>query len=328
MLTASSAPDLRVLLLPLPEFALLPFGGFTDKLRFSADEADHSRQRWCTWSVLGLGPGDVTSSSGITVRVQTTADVVRWREHDLLVVFGGRTARGTEALAPQYRALLRDAERAGLMLAAIDNASFLLAACGLLRGHSVSVHWRHEAEFRASYPHIRVLDDRLFVVDGQRATCAGGAAAIDLAVDLLARTCGRSRALKGLADMLVDEARSDQSPLRSLETDPTTNRPLARATALMHAHLGTRMSVDQLAGLAGISRRQLDRTCHAHHGQSAAAFWQEMRLQQARWRLINSSHSLAQIAHEIGLTDASHLGRLFRQRFGQPPAAFRRAQLG
>ncbi len=41
-------PDVRFLLLPLPEFALLPFGGFVDKLRFSADEADRSRQRYCS----------------------------------------------------------------------------------------------------------------------------------------------------------------------------------------------------------------------------------------------------------------------------------------
>lgn len=44
----AESPDLRFLLLPLPEFALLPFGGFLDKLRFSADDEDYSRQRYCT----------------------------------------------------------------------------------------------------------------------------------------------------------------------------------------------------------------------------------------------------------------------------------------
>lgn len=33
-------PDIRFLLLPLPEFAMLPFGGFLDKLRFAADDED------------------------------------------------------------------------------------------------------------------------------------------------------------------------------------------------------------------------------------------------------------------------------------------------
>ena len=54
-----------------------------------------------------------------------------------------------------------------------------------------------EAEFRASYPRIAVVSDRMFCIDGDRITCAGGTAAIDLAVELLARACGRTKALKG-----------------------------------------------------------------------------------------------------------------------------------
>ena len=51
-------------------------------------------------------------------------------------------------------------------------------------------------------------------------------------------------------------------------------------------------------------------------------------LQHVRWRLLNSSHSLAQLADEIGVSDASHLGKLFRQRFGLAPGTFRRQSRG
>ena len=70
----AESPDLRFLLLPLPEFALLPFGGFLDKLRFSADDEDYSRQRYCAWTILGLQPGHVLSSSGAALRPPP-----RWR---------------------------------------------------------------------------------------------------------------------------------------------------------------------------------------------------------------------------------------------------------
>ncbi|MNY58452.1 DNA-binding transcriptional regulator AraC [compost metagenome] len=48
-----------------------------------------------------------------------------------------------------------------------------------------------------------------------------------------------------------------------------------------------------------------------------------MRLQHAKWRLLNSSHSLAVIADEIGVADTSYLGKIFRKRFGETPVAFR-----
>ncbi|CAB5536592.1 transcriptional activator FtrA [Pseudomonas putida] len=309
-------PDIRLLILPLPEFALLPFGAFLDKLRFSADDEDYSRQRYCSWTLLGLTADPVPSSSGAVVQVQATAQSVDFKGHDYLVLFGGRNAAATAALAPRYRALLKRAVRAGLKLVGVDNAVFLLAACGLLDGHKVVVHWRHETEFRASFPSVQVLREQLYCFDGARISCAGGTAAIDLAVELLSRACGRARALKGLADMLVDETRDSRHALRSLEQEPGQGRAVQRAIALMRHHLGSNLTLEQLAAELGISRRQLDRQFHASHGMTAKAWWLEMRLQQARWRLLNSSHGLAQIADEVGLGDVSYLGKCVRRRFG------------
>ncbi|MDH0647730.1 helix-turn-helix domain-containing protein [Pseudomonas sp. GD03858] len=319
-------PDLRLLILPLPEFALLPFGAFLDKLRFSADDEDYSRQRYCRWTVMGLDLQPVASSSGAVVQVEVAHDQVDWREHDYLVLFGGRNASATAALAPRYKAMLKQAAKAGLKLVCVDNAAFLLAACGLLDGHKVVLHWRHEAEFRVAFPRVRLLTGQLYCFDGARVTCAGGTAAIDLAVELIARASGRARALKGLADMLVDESRDSRHALRSLEIEATGGRQLQRAMALMRHHLASRLPVEALAAELGISRRQLDRQFQACHGMSAKAWWLELRLQQARWRLLNSSHSLAQIADEVGMADASQLGKWVRRRFGCTAMALRRSE--
>ncbi|MDT4863360.1 HTH-type transcriptional regulator CdhR [compost metagenome] len=165
--------------------------------------------------------------------------------------------------------------------------------------------------------------EQLYCFDGDRISCAGGTAAIDLAVELLARACGRVRALKGLADMLVDESRSSQHPLRSLDADGARGRHVDRAIALMRHLMASDRTADQLAGLVGISRRQLDRLFIASQGMTAKDYWSEMRLQHAQWRLLNSSHSLAVIADEIGVADTSYLGKIFRKRFGETPVAFR-----
>ncbi|MFB4391870.1 MULTISPECIES: GlxA family transcriptional regulator [unclassified Pseudomonas] len=317
------APDMRLLIVPLPEFALLPFGAFLDKLRFSADDEDYSRQRYVSWTLAGLAADPVPSSSGAVVQVQSAIQALTLGQYDYLVLFGGRSARATASLAASYKPLLRRAARAGVKLVGVDNAVFLLAACGLLDGHKVVVHWRHEAEFRAAFPTLHVQPEQLYCFDGTRISCAGGTAAIDLAVELLSRASGRARALKGLADMLVDETRDSRHALRSLETGAGRGRQVQRATALMRHHLASGLSVEQLAAQLGISRRQLDRQFLGEHGMSAKAWWLEMRLQQVRWRLLNSGHSLAQIAEESGLGDASYLGKQVRRRFGCTALALR-----
>ncbi len=324
---ASAVPDVRFLLLPLPEFSMLPFGGFLDKLRFSADEADYSQQRHCTWRVLGLKAGSITSSSDIAVEVQISAEEVQLSDYDYLVVFGSRTACRTLEATEGYTELLRKAAAQGLTLVSIDNACFLLAACGLLEGHKVALHWRHEQEFRTFFPGIELCSEQLYCFDGKRITCGGGSAAIDLAVELLARHCGRTRALKGLADMLVDEARGQRHHLRSLDEDASRERHAGRAISLMRNLLAEKKTTDEIAAMVGISRRQLDRLFKSRFGQTAHGYWAEMRLQHVRWRLINSSHSLSVLADEVGIQDVSYLCKVIRKRFGLSPEALRKQRL-
>ena len=123
--------------------------------------------------------------------------------------------------------------------------------------------------------------------------------------------------------MLVDEARSAGHQLKSLDEDSGAGRHVGRAIGLMRNLLAQKRTADELAALAGVSRRQLDRLFRASFGQSAHAYWHEMRLQHVRWRLLNSGHSLAGLADEVGLGDSSYLCKVFRRRFGESPDALR-----
>lgn len=329
MSTALPRPDVRLLLLPLPEFALLPFGGFLDKLRFSADDEDHSRQRYCAWTLLGIDNAPVASSSGVQVNMDTTADAVDLSAFDYLVVFGSRTVQASRQMVDVYGPVLRKAAARGLPLVAIDNASFLLAEAGLLKGHRVALHWRHVAEFREAFPRIAVASELIYCFDRDRITCAGGTAAIDMAVELLSRHCGRVRAFKGLADMLVDEPRHQAHHLQSMEgAGPDLGRHLSRAVALMRSSLADGLTVAALAERIGIGRRQLDRLFTEQMGMSAHDHWTKMRMEHAHWRVTNSHHSLAAIADEVGLGNASSLARLFRQHYGTSPGAVRAGRAG
>ncbi len=325
-------PDVRFLLLPLPEFHMLPFGGFLDKLRLSADEEDHSQQRYCAWDIAGLERGMVVSSSGVPVAVQMTVDDVELAHYDYLVVFGGRSARGSMQLTEQYSHILRRAAAQGVSLVSIDNACFLFAAAGLLKDYSVAMHWRHVPEFRTIFPRIEIRTELLYCIDRNRISCAGGRAAIDLAVELLTRHCGRTRALKGLADMLVDEARGQLHQLKSLDEETRINnssgRHVGRAISLMRQLLAESNTVDELADMLAISRRQLDRLFKDNLGQTAREYWAEMRMQHVHWRIVNSDHSLLYLADEVGIQDASYLCKVFRKRFGISPNQLRKQGTG
>ena len=58
------------------------------------------------------------------------------------------------------------------------------------------------------FPDAIPVENELYVSDSGILTCPGGTAAIDLAVGLLIEHCGRSRGMKGLTAMVVDEHRT------------------------------------------------------------------------------------------------------------------------
>ncbi|SQD78453.1 GlxA family transcriptional regulator [Moritella yayanosii] len=318
-----NSADVRFLLLPLPEFNMLPFGGFLDKLRFSADDADHSQQRYCSWQVVGLDTTPVTSSSGIAIEIQTASADINLCQYDYLVIFGCRTARQSQQQAQHYGAFLKHAAAVGITLISIDNACFTLAELGLLNAHKTTVHWRHINEFSHAYPRLKIANEQLYCIDHKRVSCAGGTAAIDLAVAILSRHLGQSRAVKGLADMLVDESRNQLHQLKSRQQAIHHDRHLGRTIALMQNIMASNTSIEQLAALTGSSRRQLDRRFKQHLNMSAHQYWHEMRLQHLHWRLLNSDHLLENLADEVGFQDSSYLCKVFRQRFNLSPGQLR-----
>ena len=318
-----NSADVRFLLLPLPEFNMLPFGGFLDKLRFSADDADHSQQRHCSWQVVGLDTTPVTSSSGISIEIQAASADINLCQYDYLVIFGCRTARQSQQQARHYGAFLKQAAAVGITLISIDNACFTLAELGLLNDHKTTVHWRHINEFSNAYPRLKIANEQLYCIDDKRVSCAGGTAAIDLAVAILSRHLGQTWAVKGLADMLVDESRNQLHQLKSRQQAIHHDRHLGRTIALMQELMASNTSIEQLAALTGLSRRQLDRRFKQHFNMSAHQYWSEIRLQHLHWRLLNSDHCLENLADEVGFQDSSYLCKVFRQRFELSPGQLR-----
>ncbi|WP_028117471.1 GlxA family transcriptional regulator [Ferrimonas senticii] len=313
----------RFLLLPLPGFTLLPFAAFVDKLRFSADEADHSRQHHCHWQVAAISERQ-HSSCGVEIVTATLPSAASQADYlgqfDYLVLFGGRpTELNPEQQAP-YRSLLRNFSALNRPIVAIDNGVFLLANQGLLEGRKVAVHWRHQAQFNQRFPRIEIVRERLYCHDGNRISCAGGSAAADLAVSLLQSHLGSARAHKGLADMLIDRHRS---PLQAQPTESLSlhsgDRLVNRAINLMLAHLATPLTIEALAQQLGVSRRQLDRRFISHAQHSCSQHYLQLRLQHADWLLQNSDWPLAAIADDSGFCNAEHLSRQFLKQFGIRP---------
>lgn len=107
---------------------------------------------------------------------------------------------------------------------------------------------------------------------------------------------------------------------------PTRERAGRRVAALMRAlqlDLCRDWTVSEMAALLGVSAAQLRRLCAQVLGASPRQLLCNLRLQAAAVMLRNPGLRVKEIQARVGIADASHFCRDFRDRFGVSPTEYR-----
>lgn len=104
--------------------------------------------------------------------------------------------------------------------------------------------------------------------------------------------------------------------------------PVVDEVAALVDRIDTDMSltrVDQVAALAGMSMRSLQRLFHDYVGVGPKWVIRRCRLHEAAFRASEDDPpDLARLAAELGYSDQAHLTRDFTAAVGRPPAAYAR----
>lgn len=154
----------RILVLTLPNVNLLDLSGPVQA--FSA--ATHLGGAYEVTFVSSSAV--VESAQGLELSGLETLEPVR--AGDLVLVPGTDLTLSLD-LDPSVIEWVRRASQSGAELASVCTGAFVLGEAGLLDGHRCTAHWSVIEDMRTRYPHARVLDDVLFVLDGSVHTSAG-----------------------------------------------------------------------------------------------------------------------------------------------------------
>jgi len=317
----SARPPLRVGVLLAHHFTLSAFAVFVDHLRLAADEGDRSRPLHVQWSIMAARPEAVPASCG--VMLQPTSPLLPADTLDYVVVIGGILHAGPQVDESTMR-YLREVGATSVPLIGICTGSFVLCRAGLMKGRRSCVSWYHYQDFLEAFPNQEVIGDRLFLVDGPRITCAGGAGAAALATYLIEQHLGRAVAQKASQVLLFDRPRSGSDAQPHPPLSETVAEPrVRRALLLMEQNLARPIAVAAVAAELGLSARQLERLCRQHVGMGPASLYRRLRMRYANWLIENTDRSVTDIANEAGFADCAHFSRQFKDAYGLSPSTRR-----
>lgn len=126
-----------------------------------------------------------------------------------------------------------------------------------------------------------------------------------------------------LAVRLAVRHRSDKDLRRVKPRGGIALHRLRRIEEYIDAHLDRSLSLHELAALAELSLYHFAREFKTTTGSTPHEFVLHRRLERAKNLLIQSKHSVREISMRCGFSDASHLVRAFRIRFGLTPGRWR-----
>ncbi len=225
----------------------------------------------------------------------------------------------------RYRDWLRQQHAQGAVLAAMCTATFMLAEADLLGGTRATTHWAFAELFRRRYPDA-LLDERQILCEDNHLISSGGAsAAVDLLLHLVRRFASLELAQLCSRYLLIDNVRSEQSSY-VLWSMPKSHGDgdILRVQNWLDEHFGQPLLIDELAGRFGFGVRNFKRRFKEATGYTPLAYLQTLRLEKAKQLLETTRMSLDSITFAVGYEDSNSFRRLFQQRVGLLPAAYRK----
>jgi AraC family carnitine catabolism transcriptional activator len=344
----------KLALLLLPEFSNFGLAAVTEPLFIANWLAQGTAFEWCTISDDGK---PVRASNGTIVPVDGDLTLAAGcASVFVLASFDpARTARS--------RALVRWLKRiarSGVELVGIENGSLALAEAGLLDHHLAAIHWDNLAGFQELFPKIRIAQS-LFSFSKNRVTCVGAAAILDMMIAWLAQHADAQTSSEvarhlllyarrdlGSAQRLPERGLPGRGPLgrgaqmRAGSEYGTSDRWLpgqgpasgrsasdpdavvARARAIMQAHIDDPLSCGAIAQQLGLSLRQLERRSKQQLGQTLHSEYMLVRVEKAHQYLQQTSLSVTEVAALTGFSSVEYFSKVYRRVFGVLPSTDRR----
>ncbi len=310
----------RIGILPIPGFALMSYACTVEPLR-----AANLLSRRTLYDVVHFGEAAQVESSGAASieRRHAIGDEVAL---DLLLVVAGGDPFAFKD--PAVFAWLAKLARRGVRIGGVSGGSVILANAGLMSGRRMTVHWEHAAALAEQFPDS-LVERRLYVMDRDRVTCGGGTAPLDLMHALIATHHGSVFARLVSDWFLHTDIRGPAAPQRGgvVERFGAHSPHLLEAVAAMESHVGDPLSLKQLALVAQVSPRHLNRLFGDAMGQSVMEYYRDLRLDTAKRLIRSTAMSMGEISDATGFSNAGHFSNAYKARFGLRPRTDRKTPL-
>jgi transcriptional regulator GlxA family with amidase domain len=310
---ANAAAAVPMTFVLLPNFSLIAFSSAIEPLRIANQL---SGQALFEWEVLSETGAPVRCSNGLTVAVDRALGETKPKS----MVFVCAGVEPEKSASRRVSDWVRQQWRSGRTVGGLCTGAYALAKAGILEGRSFTLHWENLPPFVETFDHL-TPKEQLYCIDDRILTCAGGAAATDLFIEIVARNHGERLADAVLKMCLHGQQRPADMRQRSSvsSTIGIRNPILVSVIRAFEENIETGVEMLDVARQLGVSRRQIERLFQRYVRMSPKQYLNGLRLERARGLLSETDMAVSEVAYTCGFNNTNTFSKAFRQKFGVSP---------
>jgi transcriptional regulator GlxA family with amidase domain len=214
--------------------------------------------------------------------------------------------------------------KSGAEVASLCLGAFLLASTGLMNGKKIATHWLAANYFRKMFPDVNLLEDKI-ITDENRIYSSGGAySSLNLILYLVEKYAGRETAIFCSKAFQIDIQRDSQSPFTIfIGQKEHEDESIKKAQDFIENNFQNKITVDQLATMFALSRRNLERRFKKATANTVVEYIQRVKIEAAKKNLESARKNINEVMYEVGYNDTKAFRTTFKRITGLSPIQYR-----
>jgi transcriptional regulator GlxA family with amidase domain len=212
----------------------------------------------------------------------------------------------------------------GAEIASLCVGAFLLAATGLLTGKKCATHWFAVTEFKKMFPTVNLVSDKVITDECGIYTSGGANSFLNLILYLIEKFAGREMGVFCAKFFEIEIERDTQSPFIIFNGQKEHDDDCIRkAQEFIESNFQQKISVDQLASMLFLSRRNLERRFKKATSNTTVEYMQRVKIEAAKKSFETNRKNINEVMYEVGYTDTKAFRTIFKKITGLSPVEYR-----
>ena len=214
--------------------------------------------------------------------------------------------------------------KGGAEVASLCVGAFILASTGLLAGRKCATHWMATNQFRKMFPDVNLVTEKI-ITDEQGLYSSGGAFSyLNLILHLIEKYAGRDIAILSAKVFAIEIDRTSQSAFTIFNGQKDhEDEPVKKAQEFIENNFQEKITVDQLASMLAIGRRNLERRFKKATSNSVVEYMQRVKIEAAKKNFETSRENVNEVMYKVGYTDSKAFRVTFKKITGLSPIQYR-----